>query len=909
MKQFIIKHKYLMTFFAVNVIFLILYSKFVLFEYAYMYTDIGSDTMAANYPNNVFFSNLFHSGDFSSYALNYGLGKDITSTFIQYLNPINLLLIAFPRDLLVYGIMVVTFVKLNLISFFGHRFFRHLTNDDFSAFMGAVCWTFSSYVVLWGQHYGFCTAIMMFTICIFFLQLFLEGNPVGWKILIPLFVLFIMTNYYFFYMSGIFFALYLIIYLAFTKKRALFKKLFGLLGIAVLSLVISAFALIPIVNDFTSSTRTASLGGGGSLFSTYEGIWYLTFIGRLFSNNTFGSGNNYTGVSNYYEVAMLFTSALFIFAFVYLLLRKNSFAKTIITAAICLLMLTFTAAAKVLIFNAASQRFSFIICFAEVIAICFFFKCLRQKDGQKGLIPSLVISPLICMGLVAILYLSPRHMAGEYALNVKALAIFAAFALAYWLILLVYRFKAKSLFLTASMSAILIAEMICTNYDSLYDRSLVTMADFKTSYYNNGSDYALEQVAMTDDDIYRASEFNNCVDYGPSVFNMSMAQGYNGTNYYSSTVPSSLISYSDSFDIFRISNNFFDVGYQNYYIYTLLGGRYLMADKLTEVYPDLFPDSDIFDLVYEDADSLVYENKYALPFGYIYEKEIDSETYSNLDSLEKQKASTTAFYYTEGEDNDDIDFESVSENAGEYETTYNLLDYITETSNCEVEASGEGIKITVTGDSPYIVADVPEAIEEGAYYFTVSGVADNNTYIFFLTEGTGQEWTGDNAYALAINDSIDTASYLVPNDATRFRLNIDRLPENSEFTEYKLVKDDDFSGLEKLSESAVTDISFQNDTYKASVNVEGEKGMLCIPILYDDSWSATVNGEPADVQNINGGLCGIALSGGTYDVEMHYTVPHMKTAAILSIAGAAVYVLLIIYENRRRKQDISSHTV
>ena len=238
-----------------------------------------------------------------------------------------------------------------------------------------------------------------------------------------------------------------------------------------------------------------------------------------------------------------------------------------------------------------------------------------------------------------------------------------------------------------------------------------------------------------------------------------------------------------------------------------------------------------------------------------------------------------------------------------------MLDYITETSNCEVEASGEGIKITVTGDSPYIVADVPEAIEEGAYYFTVSGVADNNTYIFFLTEGTGQEWTGDNAYALAINDSIDTASYLVPNDATRFRLNIDRLPENSEFTEYKLVKDDDFSGLEKLSESAVTDISFQNDTYKASVNVEGEKGMLCIPILYDDSWSATVNGEPADVQNINGGLCGIALSGGTYDVEMHYTVPHMKTAAILSIAGAAVYVLLIIYENRRRKQDISSHTV
>ena len=58
---------------------------------------------------------------------------------------------------------------------------------------------------------------------------------------------------------------------------------------------------------------------------------------------------------------------------------------------------------------------------------------------------------------------------------------------------------------------------------------------------------------------------------------------------------------------------------------------------------------------------------------------------------------------------------------------------------------------------------------------------------------------------------------------------------------------------------------------------------------------ASVDGAPAEVENINGGLTGIRLGEGTHHVEMRYSVPRFKPGLIISVIAAALYLCAWIY--------------
>ncbi|MGI6019982.1 MAG: YfhO family protein [Lachnospiraceae bacterium] len=895
------KHAALICFIATNIIFLLLYSRFVLLQNVYIYADIGSDTMAANYPNNIFFSNLIHNGDFTVYSLAYGLGKDITSTACGYLNPLNLILIAFPAELMTIGLIFVTFIKINLISFFGFKFMRHVIGDEAGAFAAALTWTFSSYIVLWGQHYGFCTAMVLFTVCMFFLQLYLEGSRTGFLVLIPMLTLFFITNYFFFYLSGIFMALYVILYSAYSKKAfpALIKKLLGLAGAAVFSLGIGAAAILPILGDFSSSTRTGQLGSSMSFFESYERVWYLIFSGRLLSNNTFGTGDAFSAPTSYYETAMLFTSALFIFALVYLLTNKKTALKTILTVLIACSCLYFRVAAQILGFNTMSQRFSFMICFAEAIAIGFFIKYVRDRnEGRAGKIITLAGAPVIYSGILGVLYFSSEHAAGRYSLNVKAIAICALFAVIYWLILLIYTVKLSPKVLVIGISAFLTAELVVCNLDTLYDRNVPTTEEFANGYYNNGNGEAADLISSLDPGLYRTSVLNKSV-YNSVKYNDSLVHGYNGTSCYSSTNPGALVSYNSGFGTYQISDNFYQASYESYYIYTLLGGRYLIVNK-SDNGNEYLPDSDLFTLRDETDKCYIYENNNALPFGYIYDTVISSADYSASDYADRQFASAEAFYYTdENEISSNFKEISIPEEAGKKEVF--LGDCITEYGDLEYTAENGKLYINITGSSPYIIAELPDdAIPQGRY-FEIECDVDVNTYIPLMTAVSGEQISEFSIVDTFISDRCSSALITLKDDAVKFRVNLNSFPKECVLEHFCIIEDTDFSSLEKLKESGVSNISFENNTYSCKAEVSDEAGMLCVPILYNKNWSASVDGQSTPIENINGGLCGIELSEGTHNIEMSYNIPDMTAAFAVSAFFIMCYIALIIFLRVKKK--------
>ena len=88
-KKPIWKNELVWLFLITSGLFALLYSKFLLGGFAYVFTDCGADTLQINYAQYEMFSSLFRRGD-SGYILQAGLGMDVSSYYPAYLIPYNL---------------------------------------------------------------------------------------------------------------------------------------------------------------------------------------------------------------------------------------------------------------------------------------------------------------------------------------------------------------------------------------------------------------------------------------------------------------------------------------------------------------------------------------------------------------------------------------------------------------------------------------------------------------------------------------------------------------------------------------------------------------------------------------------------------------------------------------------------
>ena len=303
------KNELVWLFLITSGLFTLLYSKFLLGGFAYVFTDCGADTLQINYAQYEMFSSLFRSGD-SGYALQAGLGMDLSSYCPAYLIPYNLLLILAPQRLLPWAVLASAYLKLLTMSLVGYLFYRKLMGEGIGTMAAALAWTFSGYVILWGQHYGFCTCMALFTVFMYFLQCYLNGEQ-RWKSagLVFTVTMLLISSYYFLYMIAFFAVFYVFIYSImqrYSLKRTA-GKVAGLGGMGILGVLIGGVALVPIADTFLESARAGVLAAKGTshLLSPYKGKTLGTIVARFFSNHMLGIDKDYTGYLNYYEGMIL----------------------------------------------------------------------------------------------------------------------------------------------------------------------------------------------------------------------------------------------------------------------------------------------------------------------------------------------------------------------------------------------------------------------------------------------------------------------------------------------------------------------------------------------------------------------------------------------------------------------------
>ena len=929
--NFIKKHPAIPLLILTNLVFLILYRHFIFHNAVYMYSDGGSDSLSSSYPIIAMLSQLFEDGTFSHFTLWDGLGLDTTSIFLQYLNPLKALLLLFGRDGFPLGIMIFVFLVTNLTSLLGYGFFKRILGDGRAAVFAALAWAFSSYITIWGQNYSFSMNLLLFTLCMFVLETWLQRHSLpAFIALIASLALFLFSNYYFLFMTGIFMAGYTVLRtillqrqganvpptFTFTREgkavppepkaksfpgillRIIKEEIFLALS-ALAALAAAAPAVVAIYYSLFGSARTKGSLALSQIFRVYEPKYFLTFVSRFFSADLLGTDRQFTGPVNYFEIAFLSSSLLFFFALLYLIAQKKTRILTIILTALGVLMLATPVASYVLTQAIVSQRYSFLLIFGECAAIGFFARDLFSGPNRKALAVS-AIGTLILAGFsLGLVYFLGG--AFDINLNLKVLKYVILFLAVYEaVILLLFRDALRRIFAPA-LALILSAELILLLAPSLYDREYLTKETFATSFFNDGTRGAVAEIQRDDPGLYRietTTEYNYA--------NEGQVDKFNSVHGYYNTNPQSVLTLTNVFGATQLSTSFLLLGHQHYYLYTLLSGKYKVVEK--EQTPILNAiDKDLYEPLRDSYDCITFKNKNALPFGYVYDTAYDGKTLYWTPAKDRLRLLANGYYMTSWAEPPGpvTDTEEVLGQLSQGESR-ELFPALYHSNDCTYEIDSKGrLVIHPTGPDPYLMFNVEDLDEDGSHFLTVSAEFDTvNSYDleYFVMTKTNPVPPDCQNSTFTLNTSTGSAAFLIPDDALAVRIdaNTEKDVIISELSLETLPAiSDDFAALKKTK---ISEISLTNDTYRCHVVGNTDHSMLCVPVLFTGRWSATVNGKDAQVLNINGGLCGIPIGEGENDVVMTYSLPFFGLSVAVALITAAVLLGLLIFWAVRRKR-------
>lgn len=902
MRNYLSQHKFLTCFIIVNILFIVLFFKYIFCDYIYIFSvspDIGSDTLTTYYPYYYQFSRMIHGElDWNTFILQAGLGSNFFTLFLRLLSPIELIMFIFPPNLLPLGILLSVYVKLVIISYFSYKYFQYVFQKDITALIGTLLWTFSSYVLIWGNHYQFLSAMVYFTMCVYFLHKFICGYKKTNIYFILAMFLNVFNSYYFFYMFGFFAIVYLIGYCLYNKKDFKFFlwKSLKLAGCALIAIGCGAISLVPNLYNVLNSARSLSSSQNFlSLFEPYNLRTLMAFLGRVFSPNIVGDAfHTWIAPSNYYERAFLSTSLIFIPAsiglFQYDCCKKLN--KIFFGIAVLLLILPITS--QILLFNSSTQRWTFMIVFLEVLVICRFFNNLL--NNQLSLIQ---FKECVIKGFIVVLgFLSVYWIMSHYIINfdVSSSAVYSILA-----IVLLYSFalylpisnnlrKLKKIFIIC-----LLFELCITYIPVFYDRGVQKSDDFYSSHYYDGTKEALAYLKSIDNSVYRVEK-----NYISSGLNDSIVQDYNGFKLYNGVNSQYYVDFLEKNYIHTYKNTSFskhcmEVSSSDSLFKGLLGEKYLLSKSeiSRDGYKYLNTVNDIF----------IYENLNYIGLAYLAQERLDSQLFNHGNSEYFASLYSYGYYLTNGED------KTADENP--HIAKKDMTNYILNAKSLiDTEIVMENNIISLKGitNDMQMLLDVDQSIMNGkSNYLQLDFSAEKDAqFQIFYDNGNGFDESlsriytyqkGDNQLMITIPEGVSNQIRLDFSDkAQTIKLNS---IEMITFENAKIQKN-----IQNLKENSIEIGKLDKNTLSFSVNNKAnDDSMLVMSLIYDRNWEVSIDGEKVMCENINGGLLGIPVTTGQHNVVLKYRTGGLGIGSVISFTTFAFLGGVSILTWRKSKKN------
>ena len=111
------------------------------------------------------------------------------------------------------------------------------------------------------------------------------------------------------------------------------------------------------------------------------------------------------------------------------------------------------------------------------------------------------------------------------------------------------------------------------------------------------------------------------------------------------------------------------------------------------------------------------------------------------------------------------------------------------------------------------------------------------------------------------------------------------------------------SQVAALRRTPVENLTLGEDEITGDVSMTGN-GLLYLSIPYSTGWTATVDGQPADIRCANTAFMALELGTGEHSFQLEYETPGLRTGAIVSLSGILLMLAIICFESHRyRRKD------
>ena len=624
--------------FALAVVFLIaffVYKDYLLFERAFFFKDIGSDSYNYSYPY------LYHVADYIAnygvpkWSFSLGMGQSLFPFFLR--DPFDIFLFLAGKDRIMFGMVYVELAKILLSGLTFYYYLKTLKLSNFTAITGAMMFAFCGFMVVGGGWYFFSYETFNLALLLLgFEQLFSQKK---WAWFTAAIFLICVSQPFNLYVYGLFLAVYAVFRSLqqpeFSAKELgmLFVKMigFGLLGM----LISSPFLIENIVQIMESprgsgSTSYTQILSSKPMFETADKTQFGSAVLRLFSSDMLGTGSEFRGWMNYLESPMFYCGlpCLLLVPQVFQFLDRRKKVIFGVFLAIWVLPVIFPW------FRYAFWLFSgdYYRGYSVILSVVFLY---YAANALEMIVEKKKINLIVLIATLVLLFALINYPYFDENLLNPSVSVFVSFILVVYAVLLFFIGKqSDSTLLKYVFFIAVIFELSYLSGKSVNDRDAITPAELAQRVGYN--DYTVDAVKsfQNDKSFYRIDKTYFSSPAIHASLNDAMVQGYRGTSAYNPFNQVYYIYYLQLMGISEKGNELQSRWASGLASRPILESanqvKYMLAKK--EMNPLWRATGDS---IANYGDVRVFRNKYRLPLGYSYDRYIAQSVFEPLSNLQK----------------------------------------------------------------------------------------------------------------------------------------------------------------------------------------------------------------------------------------------------------------------------------
>ncbi len=827
------------------------------------------------------FLEYIHSGDTSEIMWNHGMGVDVYLNVLYYImSPFNIIAVILGTKYVELSMVIIVVLKCSLLPVTAMYYFVHTDiiqdgtenkcQSNWLRFCCSMAWGLCGYIVAYGQNIIWLDALILMPLIAIGVE---KVNAcTGWRMYVILLALTFIVNFYYAFYVCIFIVVYFILLNWYTLKEICLAVL-RMLKYSILAVILAGVVLIPAAlcvmraghSEINGSDTLAMWGDIGSYVVSFFPFKEIS-KGYLYNNN------NYCGAIAVLAVCIFFLSAC------------NSYKKKIKYACVTLL---FMLAANFLPLNyilhgcvvthGMGNRFAIILTFVMLIMT---YSVLVNLDKLR-------IRYVVIAGVVGLALLGISLVDGSMLQKPICYAMYLGAVVIYMMVLVLSAKKSIKVRTAIGITSVMWIVGMCssavyTMKDKVQDDDMLSeikLSEWQDVYDGLDTSDVSRKTAMVIDDYTPASEVN----WYSSMINGYMVNAYSSMGLsrydnvecvYDGTTPLTAMMYNVRYVLTNGINT--NGGYHSiaqgdsYNLYEAdgLAGMGFVADRSLMQWSG---DADVGENQSQFL-QLAFGDEASLSNG---EKLMNVLPWSNVES---DYALLTGALNIYSEPDRSVLKESF--NLGEFEKT-GIGTYRYTSENNTYPAS---VHIDFVADKDLDLYIYSEDTRDQAVMVYVDGhqITQSSYYSSSQLVYGGHIEKGQ---------KVKVAVFGGASVGEKAEKHIQLYTFNTEL--FEKVKP-------YITDETLISDGYSGNSFRGHVTAKKD-GVLYMAFPYSDGYTIYVDGQKAEKLLLGKGNMGVEVSAGYHDIELRYHTAGLIPGAIVSAVGVCAFVLLCIYDSRKRR--------